>query len=418
MLSNYICALDLGSSKIACAAIEFRRKRIANITVETLPSKGISDGAIVDAIGLASSISDTLKKLKIKSGINIKSIYANASGKNIVLRHSHAIIPLAERGNKVITYQDMQRANEQARILGSNLEEEIIQAIPSGYTIDSRGNILNPAGLYSHSLGVDLYLICAKLSFIQNLTRIANQAGYEIKDLFFSGIATKEAVFDKRYKDGITVLCDIGSDTTELLIFEDGTLRNIEILSSGGNDLTCELTEGLKIPFDLAEDIKRSYASAGGDIRDRDDREILIKKDNIYKPIKHRLVSEIVTSKTKLICQSIKEAIEKNVACSEINNFITTGRTVLLEGFLEMLENNLRVSVKLGRITRPDIIPLIGENPALSGQKYLTYLTCLGIACLALKDQQSPPLLSTPLSEPNAVIKMINKIREVYQEYF
>ena len=418
MLSNYICALDLGSSKIACVAIEIRRKRMVNITVETFPSKGISDSAIVDAIGLTRSISDTLKKLKIKSGINIKSIYTNVSGKNIILRHSQAIIPLTEKGNKIITYHDIQRVNEQARILGSNLEEEIIQAIPSSYTIDSRGNILNPLGLYSHSLGVDLYLICAKLSFIQNFTRIANQAGYEIKDLFFSGMATKEVVFDKRYKDGITVFCDIGSDITELLIFQDGTLRNIEILSSGGNDLTDELAEGLKIPFDLAEDVKRSYASAGGNIKERQDREILIKKDNIYKPIEHRLVCELVTSETKLICQSIKEAIEKNVACSKINNFITTGRTVLLEGFLEMLENNLGVSVKLGRITHPDIISLIGKNPTLSGQKYLTYLTSLGIACLALKDQRSLPLLSTPLSEPDFVIKMINRIREVYQEYF
>ncbi len=181
---------------------------------------------------------------------------------------------------------DIEKVNEQARILGSSLQEEIIHQIPHSYTIDSTDNILNPVGLYSHRLEVDLYLVNAKLSFIQSLTRVVNQAGYEIKDLFFSGLATSEAVFDKELKKGINIICDIGSDITELLIFEDGILKNIEILPIGGDDLTEQLQNILKIPYDLAEGIKRSYANLGEHAKISQDREILIKKNNIYKPIK------------------------------------------------------------------------------------------------------------------------------------
>ncbi len=74
MLSNYICALDIGSSKIAGIAADIKRKRIANIFFETVPSKGIKRGAIVDSIDLSNSISHILKSLKIKSSINIKFI--------------------------------------------------------------------------------------------------------------------------------------------------------------------------------------------------------------------------------------------------------------------------------------------------------------------------------------------------------
>ena len=415
--NNYICALDIGSSKIAAVVTQIRRKRINSIFFETVPTKGVKRGTIIDSIELLGSVGGALKNLKAKSGINIKFIYTNISGQDLISKHSHAIIPLTERGNKVVTLSDIQKVNEQARILGSNLEEEIIHQIPFGYTIDSQREILNPLGLYSHRLEVDLYLICARLSSIQTITRVVNQSGYEIKDLFFSGVATSQAVFNKELPEGLNVLFDIGSDITEVLVFKDGMLKHVEILSCGGNDLTLQLADELKIPLDLAEDLKRSYASIGDYNQIKEDREILIKKNTIYKPVRQRLVAELLTSKANFICQNIKDAVEKIMPCNDVVNFIATGRTVLLEGFLEVLENNLGTSVKLGRIVQPDIIPFLNKTDALSGQKYLNYTTSLGIVCQALHNEQ-PRILSVSQPVHNPILKAINKVKEVYQEYF
>ncbi len=171
-LSNYISALDIGSSKIAACVAKVKKGSITGIFFDSIPSKGVSRGVIVDAIALVGSIGKLLKNLKVKSGINIKFIYTNISGSDIVTKHSRAIIPLAERGNKVITLSDIQRVNEQARVLGSSLEEEIIHLIPSSYTIDSKNNVANPIGLYSHRLEVDLYLVCTKPSTCNKSVRI------------------------------------------------------------------------------------------------------------------------------------------------------------------------------------------------------------------------------------------------------
>lgn len=417
MLDNYICALDIGSSKISACVSRIKRKRINDIFFDSTPSKGIREGVIVDAMDLVGAISSLLKNLKEKSNINIRFVYANISGKDIVTKRSRAIIPLAERGNKVITISDMHKVNEQARILGSSLEEEIIHLIPSSYTIDTKSNILNPLGLYSHKLEVDLYLICGRLSSIQSLSRVISQSGYEIKDLFFSGLVTSMAVFNDGLKEGINLFCDIGSDKTEILIFKDGILKDIEILSSGGDDLTRQLSETLKIPLDLAEDIKRSYGIIGDYERIAEDKEILVKKADFYKPIKQKLVSEIITSSSKLICLNIKEAIEKKVPLYQVNNFVVAGRTVLLEGFLEMLENALTVPVKLGRIAAPEIISLIKEDNAVAGQKYLTYLTSLGMICEALQ-KRHPDNIPSYQPTKNLIFRLTRRLKEVYQEYF
>ncbi len=417
MLSSYICALDIGSSKIAAVVAQVKGKRFTNIYFETIPSRGIKRGVVVDSIELMGCVGKALKNLKAKSGINIKYIYTNISGQDITTKHSRAIMPLAERGNKVITLYDIQRVNEQARILGSSLEEEIIHQIPFGYSIDSAGNIANPLGLYSHRLESDLYLICGKLSSMQSLSRVINQAGFEIKKLFLSGVATARVVFNLGPKTGLNILCDIGSDITEIIIFKDGILRDIEILELGGNDMTKELEAQLKVTYDLAEDVKRSYGAVAEPGYISEDREILVKKDNAYKPIKHKLVAEVINAKTKSMCQEIKEVVAKKTDLNIADNFITVGRTILLDGFLETLENTLGVPVKLGRINDPELTTFINKNDVLSGQRYLTYLTCLGMVSRASRDEES---MVSPAHTANRSLlsKAINRFKEVYQEYF
>jgi len=415
--NNYICAIDIGSNKISAALALVKKNKISDIFFDSFLSRGVKEGVIVDATELVICLTRILKSLKTKSGLKIRSIHTNFSGKDISTKHSHAIIPLAERGNKVITSTDIAAANEQARILGSSLEDEIIHVIPSSYSIDSKSNVINPIGLYSHRLEVDLYLVCARLASLQSLSRVINQAGYEIRNISFSGLATSKAVFGIEEKRGISVLCDVGSDVTELMIFKDGLLQSIQILPLGGNSMTQQLSEGLKINFELAEDIKRSYGIIGEAGNIQEDKEILVKKDEFYKPIKQREVAAMATNSSRLICTQIKEAVEPKVALHEIDHFIMTGRTLLTEGFIEMMESVIGMPVATGRINNPQIASLVKENSDLSGQKYLTYLTCLGMVC---EDLENKNVGNSALVKPakNLLIKTINRFKEVYQEYF
>jgi cell division protein FtsA len=418
MPNNHICALDIGSSKIVACLAQIKKKQIINIFFESIPSKGVKRGVVCDSIELVNTITKVLKNLKNKSGINIKSVHANISGQDILTKHSRAIIPLAERGNKVITVSDIFKVNEQARILGSSLEEEIIHQIPFGYSIDSRSNILNPIGLYSHRLEVDLFLICGKLSSMQSLNRVINQAGYEIKGLFFSGLATSRIVFNRDFKEGLNLLCDIGSDVTELVFFFEGILKDIKILPVGGDDLSQQLAEELKIPFELAEDVKRSFGLIGDYGLTRENKEILIKKNNIYRPIQQKTITDLLTLKAQSICATIKEAVEKNTACDQINNFIVIGRTILTDGFIESLESSLGIPVKLGRIADPSIIPLLNKDNAMLSQQYLNYITPLGIVYEAMQEKRLA--IQQPIHQPtkNPFSRAIDRAKEIYQEYF
>jgi cell division protein FtsA len=372
----------------------------------------------LDAVDLSDSLSKLLNKLKAKSGINIKSVYINIYGQDITTKHSHATIALAERGNKIVTPRDMQRLVEEARILGSGLEEEIIEQMPVGYRIDDQDNIINPLGLYGHALGVDLYLICAKSSYIQTVSRLMRNIGYDVRRLFLSGMAISKIIFrPEQLKKGCKIFVDIGSDLTQIYLFKENMLRNIGILYSGGDELTYELARTIKAPFELAEDIKKSYASIG-EYEGPEDKQVMIKKDADYNPVSQRLICEVVTAKAAVLIESIKNSVAGMVSQSEsIESFMVGGRTVLLDGFLEMMETALGLPVKMIRFFNREYFAPAQCESVESAPRFLNFAATLGLIHQAFESARNRRLLR-PLSHLNPVRRAITRAREIYQEYF
>ncbi|MCG8429922.1 MAG: cell division protein FtsA [Candidatus Omnitrophica bacterium] len=414
---NYICVLDIGSSKVAACVASIQRKAITGIWFEQSPSRGIRDGAIVDPAELVTCLSGVMNNLRRRSGIPVHTVYTTVPANEVVIRHSHAIIPLAERGNKVITIQDVRCAEEQARILGASLDEEIMHAVPVSFTVDGKSAVSNPIGLYGHKLQIDLLLVCGRTATIQNLDRVIHQSGYEIADIFFSGVSTSRAVFSMPMREGITVLCDIGSDTTELMLFNEGVLRDVDVLSLGGRHLTEALRSSLKVPFELAEDIKKSYGLVGGAEQIDEDKEILVKKSSLYRPIKQRLVAEVVHEQARSMCLLIKDSLEKKIPCYEVKHFVAVGRTALVEGFIEMLEQTLAVPVRLGVVENPHLRNAARDQVIPSGQNRVPYLSALGILCEALygTDDISRKSAGLPV---NIFSSAFQTIKSVYKDYF
>jgi len=417
MAKKYICGLDIGTSKIVACAAEIRKGKVVEVFLEAEESRGVSKGAVVDSVELVESVGKVLKALKAQSGINIKAVYTNISGQDVVTRHSRAVIPLTDRGNKVISSLDIENVIRQAFILGASIEEEVIHNIPYSFTVDNKTGLANPLGLSGHKLEVDLFLVCVKLSSVQTINYAVNRAGYDVKEIFLSGLAVSEVVFDEEFKKGCSILCDIGQDITELIFFKDGLVRDIKILAIGGDDLTCALQQGLNISFEMAKDIKFSSSAIGESAVLDENSRILVKKDNDCLSVRKKQVADILNAQARVMSLCLQDAVKKNTVLKEIKHFVFTGRTILQEGFLEMIEANIGIPVEFARIRDPQIAPLLNKNPVLSGREYLTYTTAIGLICKELYGYDSKTLTMRK-SSPNPFFKALNKLKEIYQEYF
>ncbi|NIR92479.1 MAG: cell division protein FtsA, partial [Gammaproteobacteria bacterium] len=74
--------------------------------------------------------------------------------------------------------------------------------------------------------------------------------------------ASANAVLTREEMDLGVGLLDIGGGTSDLAIFSGGTIKHTYELGLGGNNLTNDLSVGLRTPFQEAERLKNLYGSA------------------------------------------------------------------------------------------------------------------------------------------------------------
>ncbi|MCM8779622.1 MAG: hypothetical protein NC914_00490, partial [Candidatus Omnitrophica bacterium] len=391
MKNNFICAVDFGSSKLSGVVGVFNREgKIIDLIMESVASKGVRAGRLADFSQTSNSLENLLKNLQKSSGLKIKEFYASISGNEVTHRHSRAIMPLAERGNRMITDFDIQRLKDQARLLGTNLQEEIIHEIPFGYIVDADNYCRDPRQLYAHRLEIDLLLIYAKLSYIQSIARMAHQIGYYLKKVFYPGFINAQFSTGDGQRTGIDIFCDIGADITDLVMFKDGILQDIVVIAQGADNITRGIAQELNISFELADEIKRSF-SIVGDFQDlAEDKEIMVKNANIYTPIKQREVCRIATAEVTTLSSAVKQAIDKMSRLEPINCLYIAGRCVIQEGFLEKFEEIIGVTSRIIRIPSRYFLNNQIYNKLISvPTKMLTYLNAFSMSIYAWEAAQA-----------------------------
>ena len=62
-------------------------------------------------------------------------------------------------------------------------------------------------------------------------------------------------------KQAGVVLADIGGGTTDIAVFKDGSIWHTSVLPVAGYQVTRDLSVGLGLPFDVAEEMKKRFGS-------------------------------------------------------------------------------------------------------------------------------------------------------------
>ncbi len=115
--------------------------------------------------------------------------------------------------------------------------------------------------MHGQRLDVETHLITAAISSVQNVMKCVRSIGIEVEDLVMEPLASSEAVLTEEEKQAGVILADIGGGTTDVAIFRDGSIWHTAVLPVAGYQLTRDVAMGLGLPFDVAEDMKKRYAS-------------------------------------------------------------------------------------------------------------------------------------------------------------
>ncbi|MDZ4242361.1 MAG: cell division protein FtsA, partial [Candidatus Omnitrophota bacterium] len=348
---KYFAGLDLGSQTIKTSILRTNESHQPEVVgVFESKTSGFGKASIIDLGEFSESINAAVAGLSKNTGIKLKEVTVGVGAELITDRFSQAVIPLCDRDTKVVTDQDIRKVQTQARLLGVNMEEVIVHDFPQHYRLDDAHTAVNPAGLYGRKLEVQSLLILAHNTLIKNLTKAVNQAGLEVGSILYSGTAASDVCLTPEQKRQGCLFIDIGCRRTSVMIFKDGQLRWIEHLPAGGGFVTRSIAESLNLTYDLAEDIKQSYAVATRAAA-QNEEEILVKREDGYIPVKKELISASIEPVIAEFLSSLAGSVKKSALHDQLNaGVILAGGGALLPGLIERVGETTNLPVKMAKV--------------------------------------------------------------------
>lgn len=407
MQERFYCGLDIGGQTIKAALIEIEGQDPAPKLLGAFetPTAGFHGGSVSDLAELSESIHDTVAGITKKAGIKLQEIQLGLGAEVIESRLSQAVIPLMDRGSKIITERDIRRIQAQARALGLNVEETLVHDFPQYYKVDDVNTAFNPLGLYGRKLEAQSLLVVVNNTFLKNLTKAVNQAGYDLGKIFFTSYASSRAVLNDRDRKDGCIFLDIGSSVSDMLIFKDGRLKGEIRFPWGGADITKSIAAKLDIGLDLAEDIKTSYANAL-EAENANGEEILIKREEGYFPVQKDLIAAavepVVARMVGAVVDEVKQTGDYHQAASGI---VMAGGGALLAGLPERFEKDTNLHVRLGQVK-------LALRRLSSASKFA------GAVGLALMGWQESSRSKSAATVENLPQYIAGKVKELYNEYF
>jgi cell division protein FtsA len=368
-----LVALDIGSSKIrtVVGVVEDKRNVINVIGVGLSPSNGVRKGMITDIEEAISNITSALEDAERMSGEHIHRLFVGFSGPHIETFDSKGVIAI-NSPNSEITEDDVDRVLDAARAVSLPSNREILRIIPKNFSIDAQQGIKYPVGMTGIRLEVQAHIISSMNSSIRNLEKCLVETGVDIEDIVPSSLACVESVLDKKQKELGVVMIEIGACSTNVAVYEEGTIVHSCVIPVGGEHVTNDLAIGLRSAIETAEKVKIEYGTCiPDDVSDREQIDLSeISKVDAHTVTKKE-VSKIIEARYHEIFMMIRDELSKVGKDGMLPaGVVLCGGAIKMPGVVDLARECLQLPVQIGspkniegivdRIDDPSFISVIG----------------------------------------------------------
>jgi cell division protein FtsA len=366
MKKDRIAAIDVGTTKVCTIMADIQdREHLRVLGVGVTPSHGLHKGLVVNINEARESIKKSVRLAEQMAGRRLESAYVGVTGRHISSVNNRGSIAIT-RNNQVVHTDDLKRVLDVARAIKVPSEQRLLHVIPREYTVDGQGGVKNPIGMHGFRLDVETHIITAAITSIQNLTKCIRSIGVDVDDLVMEPLASAEAVLTPEEKQEGVLLADMGGGTTDLALFKDNTIYHTSVLPVAGYQVTRDISVGLGITFELAEEMKKKY----GDVTPQDEtsipKDISLTGDG--HSISYQDLSDIIRVRIEeMLRLMILELPQQDYRKLIPAGLVITGGGANLTGIAELGEKVTRMPVRLGRP-----ISLPGVSDALNDPAYAT----------------------------------------------
>jgi cell division protein FtsA len=351
MVVDYICALDIGTTKICALIAEVdEHHQIKIIGMGNAASEGLRRGVVINLDRTVQSILRAKEEAERMAGVEIKSVYAGIAGDHIRSVNGRGVVAVSGEDH-IISMEDKRRVIEAAKAVALPFDREIIHILPQEFIVDDQRGIDDPVGMSGVRLEAEVHIVTGAVTSAQNICRCIERAGMGVQDLVLEPLASSHSTLTDDEKNlGVAVL-DIGGGTTDIAMFYEGCIRHTAIVGLGGRNVTNDLAHGLRTPLDQAEAIKIAHGSAVHLENEREDVfDVPGVGGRVPRKISRNVLVDIIQPRAEeILSLALNEIKKSDYVHLMTSGAVLTGGCAMLPGLVELAEEIFNMPVKLGK---------------------------------------------------------------------
>jgi cell division protein FtsA len=347
---RYVIGLDIGTHKVCAIVAEATEEgRLDVIGIGQTESKGLRKGVVINLEATVESIKRVVEEAELMAGVEIGSAYVGIAGTHIRGFNSRGVIAISGK-SRIIDRESVARSIDAAKAVSIPMDREILHVLPQEFVVDDQDGIGDPVGMTGTRLEVNVHVVTCASTSAQNTVTCVNRAGLEVIDTVLTQISAAEACLTPDEKELGVALVDIGGGTTDIAIFEKGSLWHTAVLQVGGEHFTNDVAVALRTPVNEAEKIKRKHGCAlTSMIPEEDSIEVPSVGGRKPRIMARQVLGDVIQARAEEICQMVLTEIRRAGFDRSLNSgVVLTGGGAILEGMPEIAEQIFDMPVRRG----------------------------------------------------------------------
>lgn len=353
---DIVVGLDIGSAQAVCviATRDPETDALQVVGGARRACRGLKGGVVINIDETAQAVSRAVEDAEAMADLSgaVRQVLIGIRGGHIQTFNHHGAMNIA-RTDKEITPEDRDQVVENTKAVPISPDREIVHVIPQDFILDRQTGVPNPIGMEAGLLEVDVHLVTASQSHLNNVWKAIAKAGFQVEEPIYGLLAVGDAVVTHEEKDLGCVLVDLGGQTTGLAVYVDGAVRFTKELSLGADAITHDLSHALRTSLIEAQKIKELNGAASRSLTQGDLEETLeytAVDGRTTRRVKRQALIDFISPRVEELFTVVQEELQNSGYGDRVSGggVILTGGGSLLQGMTGAAEQILELPVRQG----------------------------------------------------------------------
>jgi cell division protein FtsA len=344
----YAVGLDAGGRLTRMVICVLEEERLRFLGWATVESQGWVRGKIADQKAVTDSILAVLRKAEALAGISVESAVVGVGGPTSRGANARGVVELGHV--REVEQRDVNRVVDRAARVQLQEDRMILQVFPQDFVVDDRPGHRDPRRMLAARLEINVHLVTTSIQEHNALVGAVNQAHLVVEETVFEALAAcYAAVLPEERREGIAVL-DIGSQSTELVIYYGDAIHLASTLRVSGDHFTRDLAQGLCLSFEDAEQVKLEFGSA---LVENTPNNVFLELPSLEnrepRHVRRRYVNQILEARSRELFRFANaELVKVGMDRALLGGVFLTGGAAKLPDLCDVAEQELQCQARYG----------------------------------------------------------------------